>query len=211
MAGSANACWGERSARPYLTGHPLRHYEAKLRDLGTVETTRLAELPSQQEVATAGILVSVRTARSKKGELYATGSLEDLKGGVELLIFPEAFRRLSDLLQQDAIVFVRGRVQIEENAPPRVVVADLAPLDSVEPSLASAAVIRVRLGRKNGNVARQLLQIFDEKPGEAMVRLELEREGDFQALLEPDRRVRPDADFVSRVQQICGKNSVRLI
>ena len=80
----------------YLTGHPLRDYQAKLRDLGTVETTRLAELPSQQEVTTAGILVAVRTARSKRGELYATGTLEDLKGSVELLVFPEAYRRLSD-------------------------------------------------------------------------------------------------------------------
>jgi DNA polymerase-3 subunit alpha len=198
----------------YLTGHPLRDYEAKLRDLGTVETTRLAELPAQQEVATAGILTAVRTARSKRGELYATGTLEDLKGAVELLVFPEAFRRLSDLWQQDTIVFVKGRLQVEENTPPRVVVSDLAPLHSVEPSLASAVVIRVRLGRpekKNGGTARKLLEIFDEKPGEAMVRFELEREGDFEALLEPEHRVRPDREFVARVQEVCGRNSVRLI
>ncbi|MGH9784913.1 MAG: hypothetical protein ACRD88_12090, partial [Terriglobia bacterium] len=99
----------------------------------------------------------------------------------------------------------------EEGAPPRVVVSDLAPLDSVEPALASAVVIRVRLGRNNGSVARRLLEVFDEKPGEAMVRLELEREGDFEALLEPDRHVRPDPEFVARVQEVCGKNSVRLI
>jgi hypothetical protein len=93
-------------------------------------------------------------------------------------------------------------------------VTDLALLDAVEPALASAVVIRVRLGRsngKNGSVARRLLEIFDEKPGEAMVRFELEREGDFEALLEPDRRVRPDSEFVARVQEVCGKNSVRLI
>jgi len=201
----------------YLTGHPLRDYASKLRDLGTVETTRLADLPSQQEVTTAGILASVRTARSKRGEIYATANLEDLKGGIELLVFPEAYRRLSDLLQPDAIVYVKGRVQIEESSPPRVVVADLALLESVEPALASAVVIRVRLGRpdrpdgKNGSIARRLLAIFDEKPGEAMVRLELEREGEFEVLLEPDRRVRPDPEFVARVQEICGKNSVRLI
>ncbi len=198
----------------YLTGHPLRDYEAKLRDLGTIETTCLAELPSQQEVTTAGILVAVRTARSKRGELYATGTLEDLKGGVELLVFPEAFRRLGNLWQQDAIVFVKGRLQVEENAPPRVIVSDLAPLDSVEPALAKAVVIRVRLGhpeKQNGSTARRLLEVLDEKPGEAMVRFELEREGDFEALLEPDTWVRPDAEFVSRVQEICGRNSVRLI
>jgi DNA polymerase-3 subunit alpha len=199
----------------YLTGHPLRDYETKLRDLGTTDTARLAELPSQQEVSVAGILVAVRTARSKRGEIYATGTLEDLKGSIELLIFPEAYRRLSDLWQQDAIVFVKGRLQNEENAPPKIVLSDLALLDTVEPALASAVIIRVRLGRpehKNGSsVAKRLFEIFDEKPGEAMVRFEIEREGDFEALLEPDQRVRPDSEFVSRVQQVCGKNSVRLI
>jgi DNA polymerase-3 subunit alpha len=199
----------------YLTGHPLRDYEAKLRDLGTTDTARLAELPPQQEVSTAGILVAVRAARSKRGELYATGTLEDLKGAIELLVFPEAYRRLADLWKQDAIVYVKGRLQVEENAPPRVVVSDLALLDTVEPSLASAVVIRVRLGRpeaRNGSsVARRLFEIFEEKPGEAMVRFEIEREGDFEAMLEPDHRVRPDVEFVTRVQGICGKNSVRLI
>ena len=195
----------------YLTGHPLRNYEAKLRELGTVDTARLAELPSQQEVAVAGIINSVRSARSKKGDLWASVALEDLKGSVELLVFPEAYRRLSDLLQQDAIVFVKGRMQNEENSPPRVMVTDLVPLETVEPELASAVLIRVRLRQKNGSVASQLFQLFQEKPGEAMVRFELEREGDFQALLEPDLRVRPDVEFVSRVRQICGKESVRLI
>ncbi|MBI4479129.1 MAG: DNA polymerase III subunit alpha [Acidobacteria bacterium] len=195
----------------YISGHPLRKYESKLRALGTIDTARLSEQTPQQEVSVGGILVSVRTARSKRGELWATAVLEDLKGMVELLVFPEAYRRLSELLAQDAIVFVRGRLQLEENSPVRIVVADLQPLDAVEPALPSAVVIRVRLGRKNGNVARQLLDLFTEKTGDAMVRLELERAGEFEALLEMDLQVRPDTEFVSRVQRICGKDSVRLI
>ncbi|MBI4459181.1 MAG: DNA polymerase III subunit alpha, partial [Acidobacteria bacterium] len=195
----------------YISGHPLRKYEAKLRDLGTMDSARLPELAPQQEVTVAGILASVRTARSKRGELWATAILEDLKGTVELLVFPEAYRRLTELLVPEAIVFVRGRLQLEENSPGRIVAADLQPLDAVEPALASAVVIHVRLGRKNGNMARQLFDLFAEKRGEAMVRLELERAGEFEALLEMDLRVRPDVEFQSRVERICGKDSIRLI
>ena len=195
----------------YISGHPLRKYESKLRDLGITETIKLQEMISQTEVTAAGILVGIKTARSKRGELWATAVLEDLKGLVELLVFPESYRRLNDLLQLDKIVFVRGRLQAEENAPVRIVVSDLQLLDKVEPSLPSAVVIRVRLGGKNGRIAERLLELFNEKPGDAMVRLELIHPEKFEALLEPDHRIRADADFVSRARDICGRDSVRLI
>jgi DNA polymerase-3 subunit alpha len=195
----------------YITGHPLRKYEGKLRELGTVETDRLAETPPQTEVSVGGIVPSVRVARSKRGDLWAAVALEDLRGSVELLVFPEAYRRTGELLQQDAILFVRGRLQMEENAPPKIVTSEVIPLDAAEPKLASAVVIRVRLRGNNGSVARRLFEVFTEKPGEAPVRFELERDGEWQAQLEPELRVRPDADFVARVRAICGKDSVRLI
>ncbi|MBI4464180.1 MAG: DNA polymerase III subunit alpha [Acidobacteria bacterium] len=195
----------------YLTGHPLRQYENKLRDLGTVPTALLANCSPSTEVALGGILTSTRAARSKKGDLWASAILEDLNGTVELLIFPEAYRRFGELLRPDLIAFVKGRVQLEENLPPRVAVSELVPLDAVEPQFASAVVIRVRLKEGNGSLARQLLELFETKPGNAPVRLQLEREGAFEALLEPEMQVCPDAEFVTRVRKICGKDSIHLI
>jgi DNA polymerase-3 subunit alpha len=195
----------------YLTGHPLRKYESKLRELGTVEAAKLAEMTPQMEVAVGGILNSLRVARSKRGELWASAVLEDLTGTADLLLFPEAYQRCSELLQPEAIVLVRGRLQMEENAPPKIAVAEMIPLEGAEPALASAVVIRVRLGKGNGTVARQLLELFGQKPGEAPVRLELEREGEFEAQLQPEARVRPDAEFAARARAICGTDSVLLI
>jgi DNA polymerase-3 subunit alpha len=134
-----------------------------------------------------------------------------LTGTADLLLFPEAYQRCSELLQPEAIVLVRGRLQMEENAPPKIAVAEMIPLEGAEPALASAVVIRVRLGKGNGTVARQLLELFGQKPGEAPVRLELEREGEFEAQLQPEARVRPDAEFAARARAICGTDSVLLI
>jgi hypothetical protein len=60
-------------------------------------------------------------------------------------------------------------------------------------------------------VARKLFDLFGEKPGEAPVRLEFERVGEFQAEMEPDLRVRPDLEFAARARAICGKDAVLLI
>ena len=195
----------------YLTGHPLRKYEDKLRDLHTVDTAQLAELATQTEIALGGIITSVRTARSKKGEIWASAALEDLKGSVGLLVFPRDYQRLSGFLRVEAIVFVKGRLQMEENSQPKVVVSEISPLDTAQAPLPSGVVVRVRLGGGNGSVARQLFDVFQEKAGETPVRLELERDRDFQAILEPEIRIRPDSDFLARVRKICGKDSVRLV
>ena len=72
-------------------------------------------------------------------------------------------------------------------------------------------VIRVKLGNGNGNVAQQLFDILKEKTGQTPIRLEIERERDFQAILEPDLRIRADTEFVARIRKLCGKDSVRLV
>jgi DNA polymerase III subunit alpha len=195
----------------YLTGHPLRGYQNKLRELGVIESADLENAAPQKEVCVGGIVASVRVARSKRGELWASAVLEDLKGTIDLLLFPEAYKQYGEQLKQEAIVFVKGALRSEENAPPKISVSEMLPLDAVEPSLASAVVIRIRLGRSNGGVARKLFDLFEEKPGEAPVRLEFERAGEFQAELEPDLRVRPDPEFAARARAICGKDAVLLI
>src|SRR5262249_5033107 len=94
----------------YLTGHPLRKYQSKLRDLGTIGSSNLANFGGQKDVAIGGIITSIKVSRSKKGDLWASAVLEDLEGTVDLLFFPEAYKNYGEGLKQEAIVFVKGMV-----------------------------------------------------------------------------------------------------
>ena len=76
----------------YVSGHPLGKYAEKLRNLkGVVDTQTALEMTpapntgrrdaqNENEISIAGILTGVRVAKSRKGDLYAQGSLEDLTG-----------------------------------------------------------------------------------------------------------------------------------
>ena len=158
----------------YITGHPMQKYSQKLLELGTVLSSGLAELPAGKEISIGGVLTSVKVSRSKRGDLWASGSLEDLEGKVDLLVFPEAYKRVNELLKPDTILLVKGKVQVEEGSAPRVNVAELRLLEKAEPALASAVIVRVRLGRANGSVAQQLFELIERKPGQAPIRIELE-------------------------------------
>jgi DNA polymerase-3 subunit alpha len=195
----------------YVTGHPMQKYAQKLRELGTVLTSGLPNLPAQKEVSVGGVLTDVKVSRSKRGDLWASGSLEDLEGKVDLLVFPEAYKRFSELLTTDEILLVKGKLQVEDESSPRLNVSDVRLLEKTEPELASAVIVRVRLGRSNGSLARQLFELIEKKPGGAPIRIELERDGEFEAQLELERGVRPDEEFKSAARSIVGKDALVLV
>ncbi len=197
----------------YVSGHPLATYLEKLREICSADTSGLENRAAGEEVTIGGLIAGVRSMRSKKGDAWAIAQLEDLRGFVDLLVFPETHRRVYERLVVDAAVFVRGRVHLEENAPPKIAVSDLVALDAVEVKLAENLIIRIRLGPNSSQdgAAQRLAELFQRKPGPANVRLELIREGDFRVTLEPRAKVRPDKEFLAEVEAICGRGSVIVI
>ncbi len=196
----------------YLSGHPLAVYLDKLREVCSADSSNLDAFGAGDEVTLGGLISSVRAVRSKRGDTYAQVRLEDLQGFADLLVFPEAFKRLQERLQNEGAVFVRGKLMQDEGGPPKINVTDLVPLDSVSaPRLADNLLIRVRLGRNGGSTPAKLAELFERKPGAAHVRLELIEENGSRMTLDPPVTVRPDRDFVESVEKICGKGSCQII
>ena len=61
---------------------------------------------------------NLRVLKSKRGDFYAQGALEDMAGSVEMLVFPEAYRKLQEKVKLEVPVLIRGGVRIEEGANP---------------------------------------------------------------------------------------------
>ena len=69
---------------------------------------------------TAGIITNLRVLKSKTGDFYAQGALEDMAGSVEMLVFPDAYRKLQEKVKLEVPVLMRGGVRIEEGANPKL-------------------------------------------------------------------------------------------
>src|SRR3989449_4069865 len=74
----------------YVTGHPLEKYRAEIAGITRYDSSSLQELDHGSTVTLAGILTTLSKKTSKKGDLWASGKLEDLRGTAELLVFPQA-------------------------------------------------------------------------------------------------------------------------
>ncbi len=198
----------------YVTGHPLDQYRDKVKELATHDSSTLSGLARGAEVALCGVLSSVTRKRNREGKAWATVQLEDWQGAVDGIVFPSAYDPVAPELVLDRAVLVRGTVLPEENAQPKVAVRDVVPLELARVELPRLISIRVLLGQTNAgpdDKAAALTRLFELKPGEAEVRLRLEKPRDFSVILDIADKVRPDKEFLAEVERICGPESVEIL
>ena len=196
----------------YVTGHPLDEYPDKVSELSTHSIETLEGLERGAEVALCGILTGIQRKRNREGKLWAAMHLEDRTGSVESMVFSTQYDRLLNVLVEDKAVLVKGLVLPEENAPPKISVQEIIPLEVARVNLPSLISIRVGVGA-NGSVdkAEALQQLFEKKGGDTEVRLRLEKARDFSVILDVTRKVRPDKEFWAEVERICGPESVEIL
>jgi DNA polymerase-3 subunit alpha len=199
----------------FITGHPLEKYRDKLLDFSALTTEDLGQLKSstgRDEVLVGGILKAVRVSKSKKGDLYAQGRLEDMIGSVDILCFSDSFKRLTEKLKLDVPVLVKGSVRVEEGSNPKLMISDITPLEDAQPKLPRSLRIKVALETALPETIDALHSLCSERKGEAKVLFDLERKGDFTAVMEAEGyNVLPDRPFINRVEGLCGRGSVRII
>ena len=199
----------------FITGHPLEKYQDKLADFHALSTADIGELKSstgRDEILVGGILKGIRVAKSKKGDLYAQGQLEDMNGSVDVLCFAEPYRRLADRLKLTVPVLIKGGVRVEEGSNPKVMIGDITPLEDAQPKLPTHLRIKVPLESASAATIDDLQVLCRERKGEARVLFDLERKGDFTVVMEAEGyNVLPDRAFISRVEELCGRGSVRVI
>jgi DNA polymerase III subunit alpha len=200
----------------FITGHPLDKFRDKLEDLGALSTADLAAMKSStgkdETLSTAGIITNLRVLKSKKGDFYAQAALEDLSGSIEMLVFPDAYRKLQDKVKMEVPVLIRGGVRIEEGANPKLTVNDILSLEDVKVPLPRSLRIRIPLEKASESTIDELHLLCSQRKGEARVLFDVERASDFMVVMEAEGyNVLPDRMFVSRVEELCGRGAVRVI
>lgn len=149
----------------YITGHPLHRFGVWLPLITNADTSRLHTMDDKQEVYLAGIVAGVREITTKKKEVMAYVSFEDLEGTVELIFFPDVYRKFRHLFNLDEPLLVRGTLDISEEST-RIVVDEAAPLVSALRNKGVGAVrFFIRSSEVNHVVLRKIKELSEKKGG----------------------------------------------
>jgi len=200
----------------FVSGHPMEKYADRVQDFNAKPTSEILAMTKgtgkNEEIYAAGIISGLKVMKSKKGDLYANATLEDMDGAVEMIVFPEAYKRLSEKVKLEVPVLVRCGVRVEEGANPKINASEILSLEAAKPKLPKALRVKIDLENATELTVDALHTLFKECPGEAKVLFDVERRGEYVVVMEADGyNVLPDRIFIKRVEELCGRDSVKVV
>ncbi len=208
----------------YVSDHPLMGVEQALRNATDVTIRDLldsaapsadgaaavggfdAQAVGQEmvSVTTGGVVTALARRYTRRGELMATFVLEDLEAAIEVMVFPKTMLEYGGLLAQDAIVAVRGRLDLREDQP-KLICRDVRRLE-LEPSGTDRPVeVVLPLHRLTDSLVRQVRDLVSEHPGSCAVHL---RVGEKVLRLPPQFNVDPRGGLVGALKELLGTSAV---
>jgi len=188
----------------YISDHPLTH----VRDLLETETsTRVSEISEKREgepVIVGGVLFGSRKITTRKNDLMMVTNLEDLSGNVSVVVFPRSYEKYSDVLRDDEVVIVKGRVNRDTRTDEFNVVAEI-----IEPlgERKRVRTLHVDVDADDMSLFESLKDVFLLHGGEEPVYLHVH--GETIAAGE-EYSVRISPDLVSQLESLVGEGSVRI-
>ena len=192
----------------YVSEHPLSAIRDQLRRRTDCTLVELERRREGETVVAGGIVASLRTTTTKKGEPMAFVQLEDVTGSVEVVVFNSTYAAARELLVEDAVLVVKGRVDHKQQGETKLVALEVTRFEATP----ERREVRLQVDARSApaGVIRELALVVRDFPGEAPVYVDLVTSVGPRLLeLGPDYRVDPQPDFFASVRHLLGAASVQ--
>jgi DNA polymerase-3 subunit alpha len=126
----------------YLSDHPLRRIATELAKLSDTQAVEVTSALQDTEVRVAGLVREVRRVVTRKGQIMAYATVEDLTGSVDVVLFPRIFEQTRLLFEPDKVLVVQGKVDARAGSTRASGSSGAPPLDpELEPEVETASVV----------------------------------------------------------------------
>ncbi len=190
----------------YVSGHPLAGFEHLLSAQSDSSIPEILDgtVADRQMVTVGGILTGLQRRVTKNGDPWASATLEDLAGGVEVAFFPRVYADHALNLAEDAIVLVKARVSRSDERlslhAQSVTVPDLNAGPGKGPVQVTMSAVRC-----TPPVVDRLREVLRQHPGTTAVHLRL-MNGSRQTMVQLDDawRVTPTSALMGDLKALLG-------
>ncbi len=160
----------------YISGHPLEKFRPDLKRLGARSTSEIRRLAGHSSVSIAGVITSLKLKNTKKGDRYATFSLEDWQGTLESIVWPSVYLQFSQFLVSDDPIMVWGRPDVTEERAV-LIVEKLESLINLRDRNAKQGLLLLGEEDSLEDNLEGLRRVLEKHPGNCPVKIRLKLEG----------------------------------
>ncbi len=205
----------------FLSDHPLSEVRDAMRVRVDCSLTDLDGKADGAWVTVGGIVTECKKIRTKSGSNMMFATLDDLEGRVEMIVFAKSLDSCGEVIDTDAVVLVRGRVDHKDRGETKIVVQDVERFDpsSDEVEAAKSKVekmdrrepltLQLDAARFGLEIISDLKTVFADFPGESEVVLEMTtRDGVRKLRFGGEYRVAPSAGLRAELDELLGSHSL---
>lgn len=189
----------------YVSDHPLFGLEHVLSDKADAGIAQLTggEHSDGAVVTIGGIISGLQRKMTKQGNAWAIATVEDLAGSIECMFFPATYQLVSTQLVEDAVVFVKGRLDKREDVP-RLVAMELQVPDLSNAGTNAPVILTIPALKVTPPMVSRLGEILSHHKGESEVRIRLQGPSKTTILRLDRHRVKPDPALFGDLKVLLG-------
>ena len=198
----------------YLSGHPLERYRsvlertisAKTTDFLPDEETGQPRVYDGQKVIVGGMITDKTIKYTKNNKVMAFLTVEDLVGTVEIVVFPRDYEKYQQFMEEEAKVFVQGRVSAEDDKASKLILERVRTFEEVPRELWLQFDDRDAYADREAHLMEELRAV----PGNASVVIYLK---DVKAMkkLPAGYRVALQEEWLEKFRREYGSENVRVV
>ncbi len=198
----------------FLSSHPLDGLREAILARSDCSIADLAKRDDGSWVKVGGIVTEYRKMRTRNGGQMAFATLSDIEAEVELIVFRAGESEKLAVIEPDAVILVKGRVDQTEKGTK--VIAQEAVAYDPSPAEVEKAIeqqrkksepftLRIDAAQLSGDILEEMKAVFEHHKGEAEVHLVVVN-GDRERRLKlgPGYRVRRSASLLSELDELLG-------
>ena len=191
----------------YVSDHPLfgiEHVLAAHADTSIASLMGDEPRPDGTQVTVAGLVTNLQLKRTKKGDLWAIATVEDLDGAIECLFFPSSYQNVATRLVPDLVVSVRGRVNARDDTVS--IYAQELNVPDLTDGPRGPVVLSMSLRQATGAGIERLRDILGQHPGVTEVHVRLNQPGRSVLMrLDDTYRVTPSPALYGDLKALLGQ------
>ena len=198
----------------YLSGHPLERYRnmmekmisAKTSDFQPDDETGIPEVYDNQKVIVGGMITDKTIKYTKNNKVMAFLTVEDLVGTVEVVVFPRDYEKCQMFLNEDARLFIQGRVSAEDDKASKLILEKVRLFDDMPRELWLQFESRKEYAKAETGLVDDLM----ESRGNSTVVIYLK---DVKAMkkLPPAYQVHIEDSWLERMCKKYGSSNVKIV
>jgi len=195
----------------YITGHPLTRYRHKLEFVTNANSENIGERRDKEEVIIAGVVSSIKELTTKRKDVMAYITLEDLYGSMSIICFADLYQKAKVLLKGDEPVLLKGQLDVsEENV--KIIANDITALhDAPEISPYTSVHFQIETyGVSSEEYVTQIKHLSDKHKGssEGYIHL-LNGSSETIIFLGNDHRFQLTPELMKATRLVLGPNSIK--